>query len=44
MLGAYALMIKAGFSVNHIVIIFGLFISLTMGWLAKKHGHDQDRN
>ncbi len=42
MLGAYALMIKMGFSVNHIVIIFGLFISLTMGWLAKKHGHDQD--
>ncbi len=41
MLGAYALMIKAGFSVNHIVIFFGLFISLTMGWLTKKHGHDQ---
>ena len=42
MLGAYALMIDAGFSVNTIVIVFGLFVSVTMGWLTKKHGHDQD--
>ncbi|MCK9397030.1 MAG: lysophospholipid transporter LplT [Methylobacter sp.] len=42
MLGAYALMIKAGLSVNTIVIVFGLFVSGTMGWLFKKHGHDQD--
>jgi MFS transporter, LPLT family, lysophospholipid transporter len=42
MLGAYALMIDAGFSVHSIVIIFGLFVSITMALLAKKHGHDQD--
>jgi hypothetical protein len=42
MLGAYALMIDAGFSANAIVVAFGLFISVTMAWLVKKHGHDQD--
>ena len=42
MLGAYALMIDAGFSINTIVMVFGLFISVTMALLAKKHGHDQD--
>ncbi len=42
MLGAYALMIDAGFSINTIVIVFGLFVSVTMALLTKKHGHDQD--
>lgn len=42
MLGAYALMIDAGFSIHTIVIVFGLFMSVTMAWLNKKHGHDQD--
>ncbi|MFZ2169934.1 MAG: lysophospholipid transporter LplT [Methylococcaceae bacterium] len=42
MLGAYALMIDAGFSINTIVIVFGLFVSFTMAWLTQKHGHDQD--
>jgi MFS family permease len=42
MLGAYALMIDIGFSVNTIVFVFGLFISLTMGLITQKHGHDQD--
>ena len=42
MLGAYALMIKANLGINAIVIIFGLFVALTMTWLTKKHGHDQD--
>ena len=42
MLGAYALMIDAGFSINTIVIVFGLLVSVTMAWLTKKHGHDQD--
>jgi hypothetical protein len=42
MLGAYALMIKAGLEVDTIVIVFGLFVSITMGLLTKKHGHDQD--
>ncbi len=42
MLGAYALMIQAELPVKTIVIVFGLFISLTMGLLTYKHGHDQD--
>jgi len=42
MLGAYALMIKAELGVNAIVVIFGLFVALTMAWLARRHGHDQD--
>ncbi|MGZ8240595.1 MAG: lysophospholipid transporter LplT [Methylobacter sp.] len=42
MLGAYALMIEAGFPVTAIVIVFGLTVSVTMAWLTKKHGHDQD--
>jgi hypothetical protein len=40
MLGAYALMIDAGLSIYTIVIVFGLFLSVTMGFLTKKHGHD----
>jgi len=42
MLGAYALMIEVGFSIYTIVIVFGLFVSITMGLLALKHRHDQD--
>jgi MFS transporter, LPLT family, lysophospholipid transporter len=42
MLGAYALMIQAELSVKTIVIVFGLFIALTMAWLTHKHRHDQD--
>lgn len=42
MLGAYALMIQAELSVKTIVIVFGLFVSFSMAWLYKKHGHDQD--
>jgi len=42
MLGAYALMVDAEFSVNAIVVVFGLLVSATMAWLTKKHGHDQD--
>jgi MFS family permease len=44
MLGAYALMIDAGFSINTIVIVFGLFVSITMGLLTRRHGHDQDQD
>ena len=43
MLGAYALMIDAGFSINTIVIVFGIFLSVIMGWLSRKHGHDSDQ-
>jgi MFS family permease len=42
MLGVYAKMVEAEFSVNTIVIVFGLFISTTMALLTKKHRHDQD--
>ncbi|MCX7097088.1 MAG: lysophospholipid transporter LplT [Methylococcales bacterium] len=36
MLGAYALMIEAGFSIYTVVIVFGLFLSSTMGYLTQK--------
>ena len=42
MLGAYSAMLQAEFSVNAIVVAFGLFISVTMAWLNKRHLHDQD--
>jgi hypothetical protein len=42
MLGAYGLMIKADWSVNTIVVIFGLFVAGAMAWLTKMHVHDQD--
>ncbi|HEY8160305.1 MAG TPA: hypothetical protein VIF10_16555 [Methylobacter sp.] len=43
MLRVYGLMIDTGFSVHTIVLVFGLFLSATtMGWLTRKHGHDQD--
>lgn len=42
MLGAYALMVDAALPIHAIVVIVGLFVSATMAWLLKKHGHDQD--
>jgi len=42
MLGAYSLMLKAEFPIEGIVVVFGLFVAATMGWLARIHGHDQD--
>lgn len=42
MLGAYGLMLKADFSANVIVVLFGFFVAGTMAWLTKIHGHDQD--
>jgi MFS family permease len=42
MMGAYGLMIKAEFSIQTIVTVFGLFVAATMAWLTQKHGHDQD--
>jgi hypothetical protein len=44
MLGAYALMIDAGLSIYTIVIVFGLFLSVTMAWLTSKHGRDNKKN
>ena len=42
MLGIYALMINAKMSMHTIVIAFGLFISVTMYLLTRRHWHDQD--
>ena len=42
MLGAYSLMVKMELSIGWIVVLFGLFIGLSMATLAKIHGHDQD--
>ncbi len=42
MLGLYALMEKLEFSINAIILVFGLLMAGTMSLLYKKHGHDQD--
>lgn len=42
MLAGYSAMIKADFSINTIIVVFGLFIAGVMGLLYKIHGHDQD--
>src|SRR5205814_8621147 len=44
MLGVYALMLKLDFHIYTIIIIFGLFVSVAMAYLYKKHGHDQDNS
>jgi LPLT family lysophospholipid transporter-like MFS transporter len=44
LLGVYALMIKIDVPIPAIIISFGLFIAVTMGYLTRKHWHDQDRN
>lgn len=43
LLGIYALMIKIDVPIQAIIIAFGLFIAVTMGYLTRKHWHDQDR-
>jgi hypothetical protein len=42
MLGAYALMIRAGLSIHAVVIVFGAFVAITMTLVWRRHGHDQD--
>ena len=42
LLGVYALMIKVDVPIQAIIISFGLFIAVTMGYLTRKHWHDQD--
>ena len=42
MLGAYALMIHGGLTVNAIILAFGSFVALAMSGLSWRHGHDQD--
>ena len=44
LLGVYALMIKIDVSLQAIIISFGLFIAVAMGYLTRKHWHDQDRS
>jgi hypothetical protein len=36
-------MIKIDMSINAIILSFGLFISLTMAYVTRKHWHDQDK-
>jgi len=40
--GVYASMVRGGMQVNGITIAFGLIVTLTMFYLWRKHGHDQD--
>jgi hypothetical protein len=42
MLGLYALMEKLEFSVNAIILVFGLLLAGIMSLLYRLHGHDQD--
>lgn len=42
MLGLYSLMLRAGFQIGTVVVVFGAFVAVTMAALTKVHGHDQD--
>jgi hypothetical protein len=42
LLGLYALMVRWNFSLNLIIIAFGLLVAGVMYILWRKHGHDQD--
>jgi LPLT family lysophospholipid transporter-like MFS transporter len=44
LLGVYALMIKIDVPLQIIIIAFGLLIAVAMGYLTRKHWHDQDRS
>jgi len=44
LLGVYALMIKIDLPIHAIIVAFGAFIALAMGYLTRKHWHDQDRS
>ena len=43
MLALYALMIRADFGINSIIVIFGAFVSLTMLLVIKLHKHNQSQ-
>lgn len=43
MLALYALMIRANFAINTIIVIFGVFVSLTMMLVIRLHHHNQSR-
>jgi LPLT family lysophospholipid transporter-like MFS transporter len=40
--GAYAGMSRSGMNIDAIIITFGVIVSVSMFWLWRKHGHDQD--
>jgi MFS transporter, LPLT family, lysophospholipid transporter len=40
MLGAYALMLKGDLSIQAIIVLFGLFVAITMYFIYRKHRHD----
>lgn len=42
MLGGYSFMIRAGFEIETITVVFGLLIASVMALLHKMHAHDQD--
>lgn len=44
LLGVYALMIKIDVPLQIIIIAFGSLIAVAMGYLTRKHWHDQDRS
>ena len=44
LLGVYALMIKIDVPIQVIIISFGSLIAAAMGYLTRKHWHDQDRS
>jgi len=43
MLGLYALMIRANFAINTIIVMFGVFVCLTMMLVIKLHKHNQTK-
>ena len=43
MLALYALMIRADFGINTIIVLFGTFVSLTMLLVIRLHKHNQSR-
>jgi len=43
MLAMYALMIRADFGINTIIVLFGVFVSLTMMLVMRLHKHNQSR-
>jgi len=43
MLALYALMIRANFGINTIIVIFGVFVSITMMMVIRLHQHNQSR-
>jgi MFS transporter, LPLT family, lysophospholipid transporter len=41
MLGAYALMLRGDLSIQTIIVLFGLFVAITMYVIYRKHRHDE---